>query len=93
MIIEIRAGICPTCKETIYSRANHDMVWCACRACALDGGSPIIGDKTSFGYMRKIGNPIPTTVKLMGFDSIAECKKALYVDWYERSDKYGRIEG
>ena len=93
MIIEINAGICPHCKDTIYSRANHDMIWCSCGACALDGGSYILGDKKSFGYIRTIGKQIPTTVKILDFESIKECKKALYDDWNTNQNKYGRIEG
>lgn len=91
-MVEIRASICPVCKETIYSRAHHDMIWCSCGACALDGGSYILNSKSS-GYLRKIGDQIPTTVKFTEFETIEECKKALYDDWNNNTNKYGRIEG
>jgi hypothetical protein len=90
-MIEIRAGICPVCKDIIYSRAHHDCQYCSCTSCFIDGGSVIIGNEKESGYIRVKGGIIPTTVKLVEFDSIVEAKKALYDDWNKRTNKYGRI--
>lgn len=30
---------CKICGDIIESKHRHDMVWCKCGACAIDGGS------------------------------------------------------
>lgn len=90
-MVEIKAHICPHCKDIIYSRALHDCMYCSCGHCFVDGGSFILGDTNPNGYLRVAGNPIPTTVKLSDFDSVEEAKEALYDDWNDRINNYGRI--
>lgn len=37
--LKTKLGIqCPLCKEKIYSMHRHDMKWCRCGYCAIDGG-------------------------------------------------------
>ena len=93
MIIEIRAGKCENCGDTIYSRTQHDCMHCTCGATFIDGGSAIVNDEDSYGYIRIKGTLTPTTVKLHNFLSIEEAKKGLYDDWNNRINKYGRVHG
>ena len=39
---------CRKCGELIESTGRHNFRWCACGACAVDGGHV---------YLRRIGNP------------------------------------
>ncbi len=91
MIVEIRAGICPTCKDIIYSRAQHDLMKCTCGECSIDGGSYILGEEDAFSYIRVQGDQVTTTVKFTEFTSIKDAKVKLYDDWASRVNKYGRI--
>ncbi len=36
MIVD--AIICPKCKATVWSRYGHDMRYCGCGYCFIDGG-------------------------------------------------------
>lgn len=33
---------CKKCGDIIESKSRHDMVWCKCRAIAIDGGNDYI---------------------------------------------------
>lgn len=37
--IYINAAVCLLCKSYIRSKNRHDMIYCKCRAIAVDGGS------------------------------------------------------
>ena len=37
--IYMNAGQCPECKYVIRSRNRHDLVYCKCGKCFIDGGS------------------------------------------------------
>lgn len=35
---KVTAIYCKSCKDTVWSRHRHDMRWCKCGNCAIDGG-------------------------------------------------------
>ena len=39
---------CMKCKDVIESKHRHDMVWCSCKSCAVDGGRD---------YLKRVGVP------------------------------------
>lgn len=39
---------CLKCGDVIESTYRHEMVWCSCGSCAVDGG---------LDYLRRCGNP------------------------------------
>ena len=46
---------CKKCGETIVSKHRHDMRWCKCGACAIDGGRDyckITGNESDFEIVR-----------------------------------------
>lgn len=51
----VRGIRCPECGESIWSRHRHDMRWCSCGYCAIDGGREYI--KVSFS-----GDKVPMDV-------------------------------
>jgi hypothetical protein len=79
-MIKVQAIRCPTCGDTIYSRARHDLRSCTCGEIYIDGG---------FDYIRigwQTGAP-PEPFKL----TIDATKKQLFDDWNKGIYKYGRI--
>lgn len=77
----ISAIKCKLCGDTIYSRCRHDMRWCTCKKCAIDGG---------FDYMKITGNPSDIEMGIhVDVPNVSE--KDLYDDWNNRTDKYGKI--
>ena len=77
---------CKKCKDIIYSRCRHDMRWCSCGSCAIDGG---------FDYYRIIGNREDwemTEVHILDDKSDDEVKKILYDDWNLNINRYGIIK-
>jgi hypothetical protein len=34
----VEAAVCPKCKVTVWSRHGHDMRFCSCGYCFIDGG-------------------------------------------------------
>lgn len=43
--------ICNKCNDTVFSFNRHDMNWCKCKSCALDGGfdyNKITGNREDF---------------------------------------------
>jgi hypothetical protein len=68
---------CPTCHDTIFSRARHDFRACSCEAVFIDGG---------FDYTR-YGGDNATLIEI----EIDATKQQLYNDWNNRIDKLGII--
>lgn len=80
-----KALCCPLCKDTVYSRARHDMRWCSCGAIALDGGF----DYCKISYdTEKLGEQKPEWVEI----EVDATRKELYDDWSCRKDKFGLIK-
>lgn len=83
---KVNAVTCPICKDTIFSRANHDFRRCTCQAIYIDGG---------FSYIR-----LGASNEAINQGFICECqelevpqsKKELYDDWNTSKDKYGLIK-
>ena len=47
---------CKLCGEIIESESRHDMVWCKCGKCAIDGGNDycrITGDAGTWGFVNE----------------------------------------
>jgi hypothetical protein len=81
-MIEVKAIVCPKCKDTIFSRARHDFRYCSCQSTAIDGG---------FDYRKVSFNPDiepPESVILSLDTSVRE----LYEDWRSGNDKFGVIK-
>ena len=77
---------CKKCKDIIYSRCRHDMRWCSCGSCAIDGG---------FDYLKVTGNFEDwemTEVHILDDKSDDEVKKILYDDWNLNINRYGIIK-
>jgi hypothetical protein len=72
---------CLRCGDKIYSRARHDLRWCSCGSCAIDGGED---------YMKVSGDP--AFVKNVELELDVD-KQVLYDDWSKRKNKYGLIKG
>lgn len=81
--MKVEAIKCPKCKDTIYSRANHDYHYCTCGAVAIDGGR---------NYTKVSWDPSvapPDTFELDLGDKITQ--HDLYFDWNYRIDFLGTI--
>lgn len=91
MKIEIRAIKCPECGDIIYSRHNHDMMYCSCGKTFIDGGPGIKKKKSSPGIWRTNGE-LENILKIeLEFDNIGVCEYTLFNDWNKNINKYGRI--
>ena len=77
----INAIKCKKCGDTIYSRCRHDMRWCTCKSCAIDGG---------FDYIKICGNVENIESKHIDIGNITELE--LYQDWNYDTNKYGLIK-
>lgn len=88
---EIRAIRCNKCKDIIYSRLKHDMRYCSCKECFIDGGSSIIGYEEEYKCIRVGGDYTVTTVVLGYFEDVKEVQKALFLDWQNKTNNYGRV--
>lgn len=80
-MITVNAIICPSCGDTIYSRARHDFHYCSCGETFIDGGF----DYTHFGgkdllAIKHVTLEIPTT------------KQKFYDDWNKQINHYGLIK-
>lgn len=65
---------CPLCKDRFYSHHRHDMHFCKCGYCWVDGGS----DYSRWGYGVHIeGNPVQSELltKLVGQPLPARVKR------------------
>lgn len=82
-MIKVNAIICPTCGDTIFSRAHHDYRTCSCKNTTIDGGFDVVRinwDANKYSC--------PKVFKL----KISAIKKQLYNDWTSREDKFGLIK-
>lgn len=99
MEIKVSAVKCLECKDTIYSRANHDFHRCTCGLIFVDGGNwsnekldegiSICGYRRIGGEQHKFKRLVITLTK---FASLQEAKQALYDDWNKRKGVYGIIK-
>jgi len=84
-MITVKAIQCPNCKDTIYSRAQHDFHNCSCGAIFIDGG---------FHYTRVGWDPAkgakspPKWVDI----KVKSTMEDLYRDWNTGMDKFGTIK-
>lgn len=81
MSVTVTTAQCPTCKDIIYSRANHDFRYCSCGEIFIDGG---------LEYVRVGGKDLGTIE--MGTLEIDATPKELYDDWNYSKDKYGVVK-
>jgi hypothetical protein len=79
--MKISAIKCMNCKDTIFSRARHDLRECSCGSVFIDGGFDYLrigGDKNNYELIRI---------------EIDISKNDLALDWAKRIDKHGLIKG
>lgn len=77
--MRVHAIRCKNCGDIIYSRCVHDMRWCSCHSCAIDGGRE---------YVRIAGdNWMPIDI------DVEATASELWTDWNTMSNKYGKIKG
>ena len=78
----VKALTCPRCKDTIFSRARHDMHSCSCGGISVDGG---------FDYLRVawqeslVGHNPPAAFGLR----LNLTREELFQDWNRRINKWG----
>ena len=80
--IMVSAITCPSCKDTIYSRATHDFRSCSCGKYSIDGGF----DYFKCSYDPSLPMPVPETIR------VYTTRMALYNDWNKNINKYGLIK-
>jgi Zn-finger nucleic acid-binding protein len=78
--MKVQAITCPTCGDTIFSRARHDFRYCSCKEVAIDGGAD---------YTKIVFNSAKPEIFEM---NVTATKKELYDDWNKREDKLGLIK-
>jgi len=84
--MEVKAYICPSCGDKIYSRARHDFRMCSCGSMSVDGG---------FDYVKRSLSPE------FKFEDIMEeeidlgdvTEKDLFEDYNSAKDCYGLEHG
>jgi hypothetical protein len=77
---------CPSCHDTIYSRARHDCHPCSCGAVSIDGGlayTRVLWDEKKLG-----GSGLPPIDRVV----IGATPKQLWEDWNSGKDKFGWIK-
>lgn len=82
---------CPDCEEEIYSRAQHDLIYCKCGELALDDGRFSKSENEFNGVWR----PFRVIGKVEAESRVVEIdvtEKQLYNDWNDSLDKYGRVK-
>ncbi|MCK4260043.1 MAG: hypothetical protein KAX49_13775 [Halanaerobiales bacterium] len=79
--MKIHAIICPECRDTVYSRAHHDMRYCSCKTVAIDGG---------FHYAKVTFKTTPPESLFLELDVT---EKQLFGDYNTNENKYGLIKG
>jgi hypothetical protein len=79
-MIKVSAYICPTCKDTVYSRTRHDCRSCTCEEIYVDGG---------FDYNRIGFKNIPPKFVMLEIDTTME---ELFNDWNNYLDNFGIIK-
>ncbi len=78
--MNVTAIKCPDCKDTVFSRAQHDFRWCSCKSVAVDGG---------FEYLKiSFTKELPERFEI----TVDATKKDLYDDWSSEKNKYGIIK-
>ena len=80
--MKVSALKCLRCGDVVFSRARHDMRFCSCGNCAIDGGFEYC--KCTAEHMDRI-EPIQIDLP----DDIT--KEILWADWNNRTDKFGII--
>lgn len=78
----VKAIVCRKCKDAVFSRARHDMRWCSCHSCAIDGG-------IDSGYIQLTGEK--DNYDLIPVE-ITQTKEELYDDWNTGKNQYGIIK-
>lgn len=84
MKLSINAIQCPKCEDIVYSRHRHDLRWCSCNSCYIDGGF----DYTRIGFAKAI-NPNDIKSVILKVDV---SKEHLYNDYKSGANKYGIIK-
>jgi hypothetical protein len=82
----VRCIQCPQCKDVIYSRCRHDMRWCSCGTCAIDGG---------FDYIKiccKDDTVFETLMEDVLHIDVPVTKRQLYDDWNYRFNQFGLLK-
>lgn len=85
MSFEAQAIKCPKCEDIVYSRHRHDLRWCSCNSCYIDGGF----DYTRVGFITAIDPKDIKSITLQ-FDIP---KEDLYNDYKSGANKHGIIKG
>ena len=80
--MKVKAIMCQTCDDVVYSRTEGDYRECSCGAVNTDGGQRY----TKYGTFRNA----PAKKIIINVDTTAI---ALYNDWKEMLDIYGLIKG
>lgn len=78
----ISAIKCKICESIVYSRARHDMRYCECKSCFIDGGQ--------LHYIKTGGTSLDN-IEMINIELDISYKE-LYDDWNKRIDKYGLIK-
>lgn len=77
--MKIQAIECLKCGYIIYSRARHDMRWCHCKSCAIDGGRDYVKVCGSLDDIKEHILDLPLT------------SVDLYEDWNKDINNFGSI--
>lgn len=80
----VMAVKCPKCKDTIFSRAQHDFHSCSCRAVSIDGGKTYL----RVCWDSKVLSSPPTAFTL----KVSKTDEELFNDWNLNKNKYGTIK-
>jgi len=86
---------CKACGSIVFSRARHDMRFCACGQSAIDGGPhrypPVINQIKNPGYGEYIQiTGEPSNIQMVIIDTDLN-ENQLIVDWDHGVDKYGQF--
>ncbi len=83
---------CPSCKDILYSRAHHDMRFCSCHSCAIDGGLYIKDSTKNPQYSKLSGTSKPVDYEIEWDGTEDTLRKAIYDDWNYQKNKYGLVK-
>lgn len=61
-LVTVDAIICPKCSDTVWSRHRHDMRFCSCEYCFIDGGRSYT--RVGYGHPGTTDNEVPRVIKL-----------------------------
>lgn len=79
--MKVKGIKCKKCGDFVYSRARHDMRWCTCESCAIDGGQ--------FDYLKITGNQ--EDWEIVNDVEIDASFNEMHDDWNYGYDKLGII--